>query len=498
MSSSLRFNGNTSMLCMLVLISFTTVESLVNQGVLWGQIIPNALAFVVMFLYFKNARIENDLVLSLKQMASQMEQGKLEYRITRIPEQAEFAPVAWEFNSAVDQVETYMREVASCFNAARKQQFYRKPNPLGIQGAFNKSLIDIQDSLNMMHENHLNDLREALFSQLGQMKTKNLLTSLQRSQADLSTITEQMRQVEEISSKAAGIAGESGSALGNVIDKLSRIIEKIEAMKDSSLQLSASSKEITEVTSLIAKIADQTNLLALNAAIEAARAGEHGRGFAVVADEVRRLAENTKNATQQINGTIKKFAQATEVIVEDTDSMASMTDESKLAIAQFERNIGEVNDISVATYGKVSFTQMVGEIALAKVNQLIYIQNGYRAVETGLDSPEARAVMIDHRQCKLGQWFHAGTGAANYSHLPSYKKIDYPHQLSHKCMNLAMDLLRGDWQTSAAVQAQIVDNFKSIEDCGLEIARHLDLIVDEKQRFESGVGGGDFGEVDKF
>lgn len=497
MNSSLRFNGNTSMLCMLALISFTTAESLFREGVVLGQIVPNGFAFLVMVLYFRNGRAEGNLLVALKTMASQMEQGKLEYRITQIPNDAEMAPVAWQFNSALDQVETYMREVASCFEAAKKLQFYRLPNPVGIQGAFKKSLVDIQGSLGMMHENHMNDLREALFSQLGQMKTKNLLTSLQRSQSDLSTITAKMRQVEEISSKASTIAGESRASLGNVIEKLSKIIEKIEVMKGSSLQLSESSKEITDVTSLIAKIADQTNLLALNAAIEAARAGEHGRGFAVVADEVRRLAENTKNATQQINNTVKKFTQATEVIVEDTDSMASMTDESKLAIAEFERNISEVSDISVETYGKVSYTQMVGEIALAKVNQLIYTQNGYRAVETGLDSPEAKEVMIDHHQCKFGKWFHDGTGASNYSHLPSYAKIDRPHAESHRCMNAAMNLLRADWQTSSAIQAQIVDNFKAIEDSGLEIASHLDLILDEKQRLEGGIATTN-GEVDLF
>jgi hypothetical protein len=177
--------------------------------------------------------------------------------------------------------------------------------------------------------------------------------------------------------------------------------------------------------------------------------------------------------------------------------MASMTDESKLAIAQFEYNISEVSGISMETYGKVTFTQMVGEIALAKVNQLIYIQNGYRAIETGVDSDEARAVMIGHHECDFGKWFHTGTGASNYQHLPSYAKIEYPHELSHKCMGLAMEYLRQGWQTSPAIQAQIIDNFRAIESCGLEIATHLDVIVDEKQRYEGGMSC-DQGEVDLF
>ncbi len=503
MNSSLRFNGKTSMFCLLVLMGFTTVESLLTntlwgtRGIEWSHLIPNALGFLIVTLYFQNAREENQMLFALKTMARQIEQGKLEYRITRIPPKAELAVVAWQFNSALDQVETYIREVAGCFNAAKKQQFYRSPNPVGIQGAFTRSLAHIQTSLNMMQENHLTNLREALFSQLGQMKTKNLLSSLLRSQTDLSTITEQMRQVENISSKASNIAAESRASLGNVIEQLTNIIQKIEAMKDSSLELSVSSKEITDVTSLIANIADQTNLLALNAAIEAARAGQHGRGFAVVADEVRKLAENTKHATQKINTTIKKFTHATAVIVEDTDSMASMTDESKLAIAQFEHNISEVSGISMETYNKVTFTQMVGEIALAKVNQLIYIQNGYRAIETGLNSAEAGAVLIGHRESKFGQWFHFGTGVGNYSHLPSYAKIAPPHEQSHQCMHQAMQHLAENWQTSPAIQQKIIDNFNAIERYGLEIADNLDLIVDEKQRYEGGMSSS-HGDVNLF
>ena len=487
MNSFIRFNAKKSIGALILLVTFTTLETLWSVGIKLSHLIPCALSFVIMYLFYRSDREETYILSRLKVMAEQIENGRLEYRITEIPPQAELAPIAWLFNSALDQVETYMREVSGCFNAAQSQYFYRKPNPIGIQGTFASSLKNIESALNMMQQNYLHNLRESLFSQLGQMKTENLLSSLRRTQQDLTIISEQMQQVENISSKASGLAASSRSSLGSVIEKMTSIIEKIDVMKGSSIQLSESSKEITDVTSLIASIADQTNLLALNAAIEAARAGEHGRGFAVVADEVRKLAENTKNATQKINATIKKFMHATTTIVDDTNSMASMTDESKVAIAEFERNISEVSTISVETYGKVTYTQMVGEIALAKVNQMIYVQKGYRAVETGANSECAREVSISHHECKLGKWYYLGTGAQQYHHLPSYQKIDQPHASAHKCMNLAMHHLAENWESSTVIQSHIIENFKSLERSSREVSELLDLIVEEKKQFESGV-----------
>jgi methyl-accepting chemotaxis protein len=128
------------------------------------------------------------------------------------------------------------------------------------------------------------------------------------------TITENARSAQrtaEVAEQNGSIAHEGGKAVLNTIEKMKDIAKVVQNSATSIEKLGKSSQEIGEIISVIEDIADQTNLLALNAAIEAARAGEQGRGFAVVADEVRKLAERTSDATKQIAKMIKSIQNET-------------------------------------------------------------------------------------------------------------------------------------------------------------------------------------------
>ena len=115
----------------------------------------------------------------------------------------------------------------------------------------------------------------------------------------------------ESARKAAEVAGEGGKIVQETIEGMQRIAETVKASAATIGELGKRSDEIGEIIGVIDDIADQTNLLALNAAIEAARAGEQGRGFAVVADEVRKLAERTTKATAEIAAMIKGIQEDT-------------------------------------------------------------------------------------------------------------------------------------------------------------------------------------------
>ncbi|MEM6334416.1 MAG: methyl-accepting chemotaxis protein [Planctomycetota bacterium] len=189
------------------------------------------------------------------------------------------------------------------------------------------------------------------------------------SQDQASQVTQVSAAVEELSASVVEVAAKAADAANNsqrsgevaqqgnlVVDQT---VEGMAAIKDAVAQSAASVNELGKrgeqigaVIQVINDIADQTNLLALNAAIEAARAGEHGRGFAVVADEVRKLADRTVNATQEIAESIEavqnETAQAVERMTAGTervDQGVGLATQAGESLTEIVGNVGELADM---------------------------------------------------------------------------------------------------------------------------------------------------------
>jgi methyl-accepting chemotaxis protein len=141
---------------------------------------------------------------------------------------------------------------------------------------------------------------------------------------------------------AADTATSGGAVVTKSIEAMQKIADTVRTAADSIVKLASSADQIGEISSVIDDIADQTNLLALNAAIEAARAGEQGRGFAVVADEVRKLAERTGKATGEITKTIKGIQKETEEAVDSMEAGIQVVDKGRELVDKAGSSLNEI------------------------------------------------------------------------------------------------------------------------------------------------------------
>lgn len=231
-----------------------------------------------------------------------------------------------------------------------------------------------------------------------------------------------------VAERSVSIAANGADVVRNTIKGMDRIREQIQDTSKRIKRLGESSQEVGDIVSLIGDIADQTNILSLNAAIQASMAGDAGRGFAVVADEVQRLAERSANATKQITALVNAIQSDTNEAVASMETTtsevvagASLTQDAGVALGEIETvsaNLAElIQDISTAarhqstTAGHISNTMNVIQDITSRTLE--------RANDTASSIGEVAETAVELRESVSGLKLPAGSGGTRNLVLPT-------------------------------------------------------------------------------
>ncbi|HTZ96957.1 MAG TPA: HAMP domain-containing methyl-accepting chemotaxis protein [Terriglobales bacterium] len=194
-------------------------------------------------------------------------------------------------------------------------------------------------------------------------QTSQVATAMQEMSSTVLQVSENSNKAADASRQAAETARHGGAIVEETLNKMRTIAESVGATAKKMEELGKSSDQIGRIIGVIDDIADQTNLLALNAAIEAARAGEQGRGFAVVADEVRKLAERTTTATKEIAQMIKNIQDETKIAVTAMEAGTKQVEDGVKSTAQAGDSLKEIIQMSEQV------GEMITHIATAATEQ---------------------------------------------------------------------------------------------------------------------------------